>query len=399
MKSFIIAWKDFKIRFMDRKGFFLMVFFPIILTAILGSALSGIMGKQSLPKTTIGIYQNGNDRLATIFINDVLKGKDLKGFVFVKKANTEKQLQAFLRDEKIDAGIVIPVHWSQSLQDGQLKHAKLLVDPGKELESNIANSIFQTFVDRVVTTASSTKTVLSHSAQILSPNDRKNLTGQLVSSLQKVANENPKTVQDSTIGKKQISGMQYYAAAMAAMFLLFNVMNGVRSFINERDTETLARLMSTPTSKFSILVGKFFGIFYFVIAQLGIFMVITYFLFNVNWGENILQTIFIGLAYSLAVSGLSMLFASLIKNEKTADTAGGIGVQVFAILGGSMIPITIFPKAMQTISNITPNKWALTSFIDIMAGTNWNSLFLPFTVLLLIGIISITIGTWRLTVK
>jgi ABC-2 type transport system permease protein len=94
-----------------------------------------------------------------------------------------------------------------------------------------------------------------------------------------------------------------------------------------------------------------------------------------------------------------MLFAAIIKNSKTADTVGGLGVQVFAILGGSMIPLTIFPKSMQTIANIAPNKWALSSFIDIMAGTTWDTLTTPVIVLLLIGIISIMLGTWRLQVK
>ncbi len=399
MKSFIIAWKDFKIRFTDRKGFFLMIFFPIILTAILGSALSGVMGESSLPKTTVGVVQTDDDPIAKILVNDVLTGKDLKKLVSVKKVDSEEKITALLRDEKIDVGVVIPTDWSGNLQDGQLKQAKLLTDPGKELKANIIETVLQTFVNRVITTSSSTKTVLTNSAQTLAPNDMKNLAGQLSTSLEKLAKNNQGFVQEGSIGKKQVSGMQYYAAAMAAMFLLFNVTNGAKSFINERDTETLARLMSTPTSKLAILAGKFLGNLYFVLAQFSIFLAVTHFLFQVNWGENVLQTMLIGFAYSIAVSGLAMLFAAIIKNMKTADMVGGLGVQIFAILGGSMIPLTIFPKAMQTVANIAPNKWALSSFIDIMAGTTWNTLMMPVIVLIMIGIVSITLGTWRLQVK
>ncbi|MCQ6280469.1 ABC transporter permease [Bacillus sp. EB600] len=399
MKSFIIAWKDFKIRFTDRKGFFLMIFFPIILTAILGTALSGVMGEASLPKTTVGVVQTDTDPIAAILVNDVLSGKDLKKLVAVKKVDSEKELTALLRDEKIDVGVVIPSNWSGNLQDGQLKQAKLLTDPGKELKGNIIETVLQTFVNQVITTSSSTKTVLTNSAQTLAPNDIKNLARQLSTSLEKLAKHNQGFVQEGSIGKKQVSGMQYYAAAMAAMFLLFNVENGAKSFINERDTETLARLMSTPTSKLAILAGKFLGNLYFVLAQFSIFLAVTHFLFQVNWGENVLQTMLIGFAYSIAVSGLAMLFAAIIKNMKTAEMVGGLGVQIFAILGGSMIPLTIFPKAMQTVANIAPNKWALSSFIDIMAGTTWNTLLMPLIVLFMIGIVSITLGTWRLQVK
>lgn len=41
---------------------------------------------------------------------------------------------------------------------------------------------------------------------------------------------------------------------------------------------------------------------------------------------------------------------------------GGIGIQILAILGGSMLPIYVFPDTLQTIANVAPNKWALTSF-------------------------------------
>lgn len=399
MKSLIIAWKDFKIRFTDRKGFFLMIIFPIILTAILGSALSGVIGEESLPKTTVGIVQNDPDPIASTFVNDVLKGKELNDLVSVKKVDSEKKLKSFLRNETIDAGIVIPRNWSQNIQEGQLKKVMLMTDPGKELKGTIIETVLQTFVNRVTTTSSSAKMVLTNSATSLTPSDMKNMASQLTTSLQKITNDNHKNIQEASIGKKQVSGMQYYAAAMAAMFLLFNVSDGAKSFINERDTETLARLMSTPTSRFSVLIGKFLGNLYFVIAQFSIFLAVTHLIFQVNWGENVFQTILIGCSYSIAVSGLSILFAALIKNVKTADMVGGMGVQVFSILGGSMIPLTIFPKTLQTLSNITPNKWALSSFIDIMAGTTWNTLMLPMIVLLMIGVVSISIGSWRLSVK
>lgn len=399
MKSFIIAWKDFKIRFTDRKAFFMMIFFPIILTAILGSALSGIMGSSSLPVTTVGVIQNDQDPIGTIFVNKVLKGKDLTDVITVKKASTEMELQSLLKKGKIDVGIAIPNYWSKDIQSGKLKQVKLYTDPGKTLQSSVTETIIQTFVNRVMTVSESTRIVLTNSAGTLTPNEFKHLASQLTGSLVELEKTKQSYFQESSVGKKQVSGMQYYAAAMAAMFLLFNVLNGAKSFIHERDTETLARLMSTPTSKLSILAGKFLGNLYCMLAQFWIFLAATYFLFKVNWGENILQTILIGFAYSIAVCGLSMLFAALIKNLKTADIVGGIGVQVFSILGGSMFPLTVFPKAMLTAANVAPNKWALSSFIDIMSGTSWETLVTPMIVLMMIGCVSIIIGTWRLQVR
>jgi ABC-2 type transport system permease protein len=94
-----------------------------------------------------------------------------------------------------------------------------------------------------------------------------------------------------------------------------------------------------------------------------------------------------------------MILAAIVSEEKTTDLISGVGVQIFAILGGSMLPIYIFPDALQTFANITPNKWALTSFLSVMSGTSWSQLFLPISVLILMGLLSLTIGTWRLKAR
>jgi ABC-2 type transport system permease protein len=174
---------------------------------------------------------------------------------------------------------------------------------------------------------------------------------------------------------------------------------GAKSIIQERNTETLARLMMSPTSNGSILIGKFMGTLLFALIQLIIFYMATSLFYDVNWGGNILQVLAVGIAYSVAVSGLSMILAAIVSEEKTTDLISGVGVQIFAILGGSMLPIYIFPDALQSFANITPNKWALTSFLSVMSGTSWSQLFLPISVLILMGLLSLTIGTWRLKAR
>ncbi|MNG37743.1 hypothetical protein D3C84_1251820 [compost metagenome] len=64
-----------------------------------------------------------------------------------------------------------------------------------------------------------------------------------------------------------------------------------------------------------------------------------------------------------------------------------------------MLPIYAFPETLRNIANLAPNKWALTSFLDIMGGTTWISLLPAILVLIAIGLISVTIGTIRLRVR
>jgi ABC-2 type transport system permease protein len=400
MKSLLIAWKDFNVRIKDRKGLLSMIFMPLILTAILGSALSSVMsGDGGFSETTIGLYQTDQDPILETFQTDVLSQLE---FIKVKKVKSEDQLKELLRDGNIDVGLSFPKEWSSDLENGRLKEISIFSETEKQLKASVIQSIIESYSERVKTLSLSSQIVIQDltQTQVVATGEinMEEVANTIVANLMESSKSQVK-IEEESVGKRMVSSMQYYAAAMAVMFLLFNATMGAKSILQERSTETLARLMMSPTSNTSILMGKFWGTLLFAFIQLSIFYTATSLFFDVNWGGNILQVLVIGIAYSVAVSGLSMILAAVVSEEKTTDVISGIGVQIFAILGGSMLPIYIFPDALQNFANITPNKWALTSFLEIMSGTTWNELTLPITVLLLMGLVSLTIGTCRLKAR
>ncbi|KEK22378.1 ABC transporter permease [Bacillus gaemokensis] len=398
MKSFIIAWKDLKIRLIDRRGFMMMLLMPLLLTAILGSALSNMFDNGGLPITVIGYYQEGTDEFADMFQKEILQSKEIKDDVKIEVVSSQKELEDRVKKQKIDVGIIIPNKWSEHIQDGKLKETKIITDPSKDIQTKIAESLIRSFSERAQTIAVSTKSVVTDLMKS-QPGNMEQVAKEVSAHLQAVATSNTDGIEKGTVGKKTVAAMQYYAAAMLVMFLLFNITVGAKSIVTEQRTETLARLFSTPTSSFAILVGKFFGTLLFACMQFGIFVAATYYAFHVNWGEDISQVIVVGISYAICVAGLSMLIAAFIREEKTADLMGGIGIQLLAILGGSMLPIYVFPNTLQTIANIAPNKWALTSFLDIMSGTSWEVLLPVVLSLSSAGIVSVIIGTFRLRMR
>lgn len=398
---FTIAWKDMKIRLKDRKSFITLLLMPIVLTMILGSALSGVFGEDgTLPETSAGIVVSSTDKVTDQFIQEVLQGKGLRDSITVSEFKTEEDLREALENRKIDAGLILPVNWGEGLMMGEEKTVTILKDPAKEIQSTILSSITESFVDRITTVSVAAGTVAEKlSAVVPVSNQDVNSAGlmtSLVDDLSEIAGSKVSAVVNEKDGKEPISGMQYYAAAMGAMFILFNTTIGAKTIIQERKTDTLARLMCTPIRHSSIMIGKFLGTFSFSLLQFIVFVITTHYLFGVAWGNNILQLLVVGIAYSVAVAGLSMIIAGLITEEKTADTMGGIGVQILALLGGSMIPLASFPNIMQQTANIAPNKWALNSFLEIMNGTSWSSLVMPITFLMAIGLTTLFIGSMKL---
>ena len=95
MKSFLIAWKDFKIRAMDRRGFMTMLIMPLILTLILGMALKDIFGgDEGFQETSVGLYVDKKDPMADALKQDVLEKTE---FLTLKTVDSEEKLEDMVK--------------------------------------------------------------------------------------------------------------------------------------------------------------------------------------------------------------------------------------------------------------------------------------------------------------
>ncbi|MBB4826783.1 ABC-2 type transport system permease protein [Sporosarcina luteola] len=390
-KMILIARKDIAIQLKDRKAFLLLLLMPFLLTAILGFALKGVMEGETIPAEVIGVYVEKGDPLGEEFVENYLQ----QDWLTVKRAIHEAELEDWVARKEIDAGIVLPTEWEE-----QRKSAKILAVAGKESSALFTQQLTDSFSQTFWTMSQSTQTIMTNLALAASAQGAAiqpdKIQAELLMEMKQAAERKGQYIEVTSIGEREVSSMQYYAAAMAAMFLLFNAVRGGKSLHQEQQSVTLDRLRMTPTRVEFILGGKFLGTWCLAFGQFLVFMGATRYLLEVDWGESALQTLCIGLAYSFAVSGLAVLVAAFSANEKTADLAGGIMVQVLALLGGSMLPLSAFPEVMRKVALVLPNSWALTSFTSIMTGTTWASLGAAALVLVAIGAASIVVGTARM---
>ncbi|WP_339252610.1 ABC transporter permease [Sporosarcina sp. FSL W8-0480] len=390
MKSLLIAVKDAKIHLKDLKAILMMIIMPILLTVILGSALKGVMGGGSMPETILGVYTSKSNAMS----EGVIRTLGENGLaITVEQAESEKQLLDWLDGREIDVALLLPEGWGTDTH-----RAIVMPISGQETAATLIQQMIETFAQMSHAITNSTTTIMTEAAVLSADGDlidMEAIQNDLIASIENVMQEQ-RTYVSEPAEEEMVTSMQYYAAAMAAMFLLFNSMAGGKSFHQERGSETLARLMMTPISSRTILVGKFIGTCLFAWIQFLIFIGATYFLLKVDWGPSLLQILFITFFYIFSVAGLAMVVAAFTASEKMADVVGSMGVQVLALLGGSMLPLSLFPEVMRNIATAIPNSWALSSYTAIMTGTTWSTLWLPATVLLGIGTAAILISSIRL---
>ncbi|MCY8720202.1 ABC transporter permease [Bacillus sp. S10C12M] len=391
-KSIWIAWKDVKIRIKDRKGFMMLILMPLILTCILGAALGSVVdGGSQIDDIKVGYVQADQSEAANMFKTDVLKKiKSIK----VTQAGSEDEMKKQLDEKKIDVGIVIPSQWEAGKTS-----AFVYADPDQTLKSAIIKTAAGSFIEQyraVKEAASASMDYLSKTEAVKQGKlDPSHFAEKLVKTLEKETGNKP-TVTEKSVGSKAVTSFQYYSAAMLCMFMLFHMTVGAKSFLQEKDTETLARMLLTPAQKYAILFGKWLGTYLFAILQFFIFVIVTTYIFSVDWGGNLLLVSVLGLSYAAAVSGISMLLASCISDMKSAEAIGGFGIQLLAVLGGSMLPLYQFPDVLQSVSKAVPNRWALDGFLSLMEGGGWADLQMPVLLFAAIGLCSLVLGIRRL---
>ena len=179
------------------------------------------------------------------------------------------------------------------------------------------------------------------------------------------------------------------------LFAFLTSLSGATQLILSRQLGISRRMLATPTSVGSILLGEALGRFAVALFQAVFIVAATALIFGVVWGDPLGATVLV-LAFSLVAAGVAMLIGAVANNAEQAGSIGvfaGLGV---GAIGGSMVPPEIFPEQMATISWFTPHRWALDGFRELIVGGAVGDILPQVGVLLGIAAVVLVLATWRL---
>jgi len=159
--------------------------------------------------------------------------------------------------------------------------------------------------------------------------------------------------------------ISFYAAGIGVMFLLFTASSASGTLLDEADSGTLDRVLSTRITMTKLLLGKLSYNILLAFAQLTLMFIWGYAIFHVDLPHHIGGFIVIGLSTSFAVASFGMLLASLCKTRAQLGSLSTLLILVMSSLGGSMFPRYLMPEAMQQAGLFTINAWAIDGFTKI----------------------------------
>ncbi|WCL58861.1 ABC transporter permease [Bacillus safensis] len=356
--SIWVVLKDLLLFFRDKKSFFTLFFMPIILIAILGAAFGDNMKKDSeirINSFRVGITDEDKSATSKMFLSTLSKSEFSD--IFDVKVTSKNQLEKDLNSRDITIGIIIKPNFEKSLLNHDHVQLNILKGPNSNLQEmvleNVVLQFFQNYhMNRILVPLNQGKEV-----EIASDQLKKELVNE----------------RNIHINSQPVTSFQYYAGGMGVLFLLMTVVFLVGSMIEEKEEDVYKRLIVSKLSNTSYIVGKLLGIVLMSMIQLAVIILFTSLVFRVNWGEPF-TVVMIGCSFILNAAGFGVLIGSFIKREKTFNSVGILGTQVLAALGGSMVPLYLFPQWVIDISYFLPNSLALQMFLKSMAGADFSEI-------------------------
>ena len=408
---FKLYLKDVKVLLSDKKGLMIFILMPMVLTTILSFALSGSFGEpgkmDAIEVAIVKAYdvdgeteafmqtasqmmgeaaaEMGSDlesalNFETLFFQDFLGDERLSTILKTKVMTEEAAMQA-LKDEAVAVVVILPEGFIYDqyvnflLPNRNLMEIQIIEHPDYNYSGQIVESIFGSYFDALNKRIVNKNVFLEVGSTYLDMDT-------LFANIQNIMSDDQEMETLSHVkmtmipGKKLITSFTYYSIAMMGMFILYSAGYMGRELLRERKMLTLDRGVVAGVLYGRVLAGKFLMTVTLCFLQMSALILYSTFLLGVDWEHPVKIVIAIFFS-SLAVSGVGVFLSAITlsaDNYRIANVFENLLIHVFALIGGSYIPLEVLPKIFMTLKYFALNGIVLDLFVNTYQNATWDKL-------------------------
>lgn len=385
--------------FKDKRTLVFLIAFPLIFTFIFGKAF-GDGGEAKIP---IVIVDRDNTTISRNLVQDISGIKSVR----VILGNNRNEGVEKVKNKDAELSFIINKGFAKALRENQEIKVEIITLPNSNSAMAI-KEIIVGIVNRLEADALAARESLSLNKQVkkLSPQEAAQLWLKIFNQARKKwAPEPPMTVKYRELSGRDITKTDYnsithYSLGFSVAFVMFTLAFGAGEILEEKERGTWGRMLTTPTRPSLILAGNLIGTFIIGWIQVAILILAGQFLFNVDWGSNLLGVIIIMSTYLFAVTGFGLMLTGFVRTHAQLQAVTQVILPAFAMLGGAYWPLDMVPKSMQLLAEFVPTGQAMNALLDVVArGKELSTVQQPIYILLIMGLIFFTIGLKRLKIN
>ena len=160
--------------------------------------------------------------------------------------------------------------------------------------------------------------------------------------------------------------ISFYAAGIGVMFLLFSAVGGAGgALLDEAESGTLERLLSTNIGMTGLLAGKWLFLMLVGTAQLTVMFLWGRVAFGLPLFSHLPGFLVMTVVTAGAAAALGLVLATLARSRAQLSGFSTILILTMSALGGSMFPRFLMSETMQKIGLVTFNAWALDGYLKV----------------------------------
>jgi ABC-2 type transport system permease protein len=172
--------------------------------------------------------------------------------------------------------------------------------------------------------------------------------------------------QRAVVGENKKSPMiSFYAAGIGVMFLLFTASGSAGALLDEADSGTLERVLSTRVTMTKLMAGKLAFNTGLAFVQLVAMFLWGWAVFKLDFFSHLPGFAVMGLCTAFAVAAFGMLLASACHTRAQLAALSTLVILIMSSVGGSMFPRFLMSEAMQKAGLLTINAWAIDGFTKV----------------------------------
>ena len=170
----------------------------------------------------------------------------------------------------------------------------------------------------------------------------------------------------AVVGQNKNNPMvSFYAAATGVMFLLFTASGAAGALLDEAESGTLDRVLSSRVTMTTLMLGKLIYNSLLAFLQLVLMFLWGWAVFRLDFWSHIPGFVVMGVFTAVAVAAFGLLLASICRTRAQLGALSTLVILVMSSIGGSMFPRFLMPETMQKAGLLTINAWAIDGFTKV----------------------------------
>ncbi|MCP4888564.1 ABC transporter permease [Rubripirellula sp.] len=320
---------------------------PIAFFSIFAVIFGGGVGIGTTPKIKVIALDQWDSEISRALVNDLTENQGLRFMRSPSETNlTTEEAKQLVRRGNVGMAMILK-------QDGDNVAVELLTDSSDQVAAQLVTAIVTESI--VQAKVEQQQQSIRFAATSIPPGAAGPIPGN-------GAIANPVQVVDVIGEGKSNPVVSMYAAGIAVMFLLFGATGGGGALLEERENQTLERLLSTRLTMDQLLLGKWFYMTAIGTLQMLVMFAWAQLVFGVDLVGHFDGFLIMTLVTALAASAFGLFLATACRTRGQLSGISVVLVLTMSALGGSMVPRYVMSENLQQYGLCTFNAWALDGF-------------------------------------